>query len=193
MSTTTQDLTRTIDGTAVPEVGTWVIDGSHTSAEFVARHLMVTKVRGGFSSIEGTIQVGENPADSIVDVVIDTTSISTGDPDRDGHIKSADFFDVDNHPEMRFVSTAVRTDGSSWTLDGDLTIKGIAKPVSLAFEFVGLVTDPWGNQKAAFSAATTINREDWDLNWNVALETGGVLVSKKITIEIEMQAVPANG
>ena len=193
MSTTTQDLTRTIDGAAVPAVGTWVIDGSHTSAEFVARHLMVTKVRGGFSSIEGTIQVGENPADSIVDVIIDTASVSTGDPDRDGHIKSADFFDVDKYPEMRFVSTAVRADGSSWTLDGDLTIKGVAKPVNLAFEFVGLVTDPWGNQKAAFSAATTINREDWDLNWNVALETGGVLVSKKITIEIEMQAVPANG
>ena len=193
MSTTTQDLTRTIDGATVPAVGTWVIDGSHTSAEFVARHLMVTKVRGGFSSIEGTIQVGENPADSIVDVIIDTASVSTGDPDRDGHIKSADFFDVDKYPEMRFVSTAVRADGSSWTLDGDLTIKGVAKPVNLAFEFVGLVTDPWGNQKAAFSAATTINREDWDLNWNVALETGGVLVSKKITIEIEMQAVPANG
>jgi len=193
LSTTTQDLTRTVDGAAVPAAGTWVIDGSHTSAEFVARHLMVAKVRGGFGSVTGTIEVAEDPAASRVEVVIDTASVSTADADRDGHIKSADFFDVETHPEMKFVSTAVRPNGSSWVLDGDLTIKDITKPVTLEFDFVGLATDPWGNQKAAFSANTTINREDWDLNWNVALETGGVLVSKKVNIEIEMQAVPANG
>ena len=193
MSTTTKDLTRTVDGAVVPASGTWVIDGSHTSAEFVARHLMVAKVRGGFGSVTGTIEVAEDPAASRVEVVIDTTSVSTADADRDGHIKSPDFFDVENHPEMRFMSRAVRPNGSSWVLDGDLTIKDITKPVTLEFDFVGLATDPWGNQKAAFSATTTINREDWDLNWNVALETGGVLVSKKVNIEIEMQAVPANG
>ncbi len=191
MSTSTQDLTRTVDGAAVPAVGTWVIDGSHTSAEFVARHLMVAKVRGGFGSVAGTIEVAEDPAASRVDVVIDTGSISTGDADRDGHVKSADFFDVENHPEMKFVSTAVRPNGSSWVLVGDLTIKDITKPVTLEFDFVGLATDPWGNQKAAFSASTTINREDWDLNWNVPLEAGGVLVSKNVKIEIEMQAAPA--
>ena len=193
MSTTTQDLIRTVDGVAVPATGTWVIDPSHTSAEFVARHLMVTKVRGGFGSVSGTIAVAEHPADSSVEVVIDTASVSTGDTDRDGHVKSADFLDVENHPDMKFVSTAVRANGSSWTLDGDLSIKGVTKPVSLEFDFVGLATDPWGNQKAAFSAITTLNREDWNLNWNVALEAGGVLVSKKVDIEIEMQAVPANG
>jgi polyisoprenoid-binding protein YceI len=193
MSTTTQDLTRTVDGAAVPAAGTWVIDGSHTSAEFVARHLMVTKVRGGFGSVTGTIEVADDPTASRVEVVIDTASISTADADRDGHVKSPDFFDVENHPEIRFVSTAVRPKGSSWVLDGDLTIKDITKPVTLDFDFVGLAADPWGNQKAAFSATTTVEREDWDLNWNVALEAGGVLVSKKVNIEIEMQAAPANG
>jgi len=193
MSTTIQDLTRTVDGTLIPGVGTWIIDGSHTSAEFVARHLMVTKVRGGFGSVGGTIEVAEDPSGSSVEVVIDTASISTGDADRDGHVKSADFFDVESYPEMKFVSTAVRPNGSSWTLDGDLTIKDVTKPVTLVFDFVGLAPDPWGNSKAAFSATAAINREDWDLNWNVALETGGVLVSKKVDIEIEMQAVPANG
>lgn len=192
MSTATQELTRTIDGVVVPETGTWIMDGSHTSAEFVARHLMVTKVRGGFGSVAGTIEVAEDPAASRVEVVIETQSVSTGDADRDGHIKSADFFDIENHPEMKFVSTAVRPDGSLWVLDGDLTIKDVTKPVSVEFDFVGLATDPWGNQKAAFSATTTINREDWGLSWNVALEAGGMLVSKKVTIEIEMQAVPAS-
>ena len=192
MSTTTQDLTRTVDGTAVPAVGRWVIDGSHTSAEFVARHLMVTKVRGGFGSITGTIDVAEDPTESSVEVAIDTVSVMTGDAKRDDHVKSPDFLDVENHPEMRFASTAVRATGSSWIVDGDLTIKGIPKPVTLDFDFAGIATDPWGNQKAAFSATATINREDWDLNWNVPLETGGVLVSKKINIEIELQAVPSN-
>ena len=193
MSIDAQDLTRTVDGSVVPAAGTWIMDGSHTSAEFVARHLMVTKIRGGFGTVTGTINVAEDLAASSVEVTIETASISTGDAERDGHVKSADFFDIENHAEMRFVSTSVKSNGSSWVLEGDLTIKGTTKPISLDFDFVGLATDPWGNQKAAFSAATTINREDWDLTWNVALDAGGVLVSKKIDIEIEMQAVLSNG
>ena len=190
MTTTTHKLTRIVDGATVPSAGRWDIDPAHTSAEFVGRHLMVTKVRGRFADLSGSINVAENPADSSVEVVIDTASASTGAADRDGHLKSGDFFDVENYPEIRFVSTGVRPNGSSWKLEGDLTIKDITKPVVLDFEFVGLVDDPWGNAKAAFSATTDIMREDWGLNWNVALESGGLLVSKKITIEVEVQASP---
>ncbi len=193
MSTTVQELTRTADGVAVPAVGTWIIDGSHTSAEFVVRHLMVAKVRGSFGSVAGTIEVAEDPAASSVAVVIDTASVSTGDADRDGHIRTADFFDIENHPEMRFVSTAVRSSGSSWVLDGELDHQGhhAARDsrVRLPRRYHRSIWQP----EAAFSATTTINREDWNLNWNVPLEAGGVLVSKKVNIEIEMQAGPANG
>lgn len=188
MTTTTHPLTRTVDGVTVPSVGLWNLDPAHTSAEFVARHLMVTKVRGGFGSIAGSINVAESPADSAVEVVVQTTSVSTGAEDRDAHIKGEDFFDVDNYPEMKFVSTDIQPVGSSWKVAGDLTIKDVTRPVTLDMEFVGVIDDTWGNSKAAFSATTEIEREDWGLTWNVALEAGGVLVSKKITIEIEVQA-----
>lgn len=184
-------LTRNVDGVTLPAVGRWTIDPSHTSAEFVGRHLMVTKVRGGFGAVTGTIDVAERPQDSSVGIDIETASVSTGDDDRDGHIKSADFFDVETFPEMRFVSTAVEPDGRSWKLTGALTIKEVTKPVTIDFDFNGIVDDPWGNSKAAFSGTAVILREDWGLNWNVALDAGGVLVSKKIAIEIEVQAAPA--
>jgi polyisoprenoid-binding protein YceI len=187
----THPLIRIVDGAELPAVGTWNIDTAHTSTEFVARHLMVTKVRGGFASVTGTIQVADDPADSLVEVVIDAASVSTGAPDRDEHLKGADFLDVGSYPEMRFVSTAIEPSGRTWKLTGDLTIKKVTRPVTLDLEFVGIVDDPWGNAKAAFAATTEINREDWGLTWNVALETGGVLVSKKITIEIEAQATIA--
>lgn len=185
-------LTRNVDGVTLPAVGRWTIDPSHTSAEFVGRHLMVTKVRGGFGAVTGTIDVAERPQDSSVGIDIETASVSTGDDDRDGHIKSADFFDVETFPEMRFVSTAVEPDGRSWKLTGALTIKEVTKPVTIDFDFNGIVDDPWGNSKAAFSGTAVILREDWGLNWNVALDAGGVLVSKKIAIEIEVQAAPAS-
>ena len=184
-------LTRIIDGVVVPSVGTWDIDPAHTSAEFTARHLMVTKVRGGFGSVAGSINVAESPADSTVEVVLQTESVSTGAADRDNHVKSADFLDVENYPEMRFISSEILPDGESWKMTGNLTIKDVTKPVTLDLEFVGVIDDPWGNSKSAFSATTEIMREDWGLNWNVALEAGGVLVSKKITIGIEVQASPA--
>lgn len=185
-------LTRTVENQVVPAKGEWKIDPAHTSVEFVGRHLMVTKVRGSFSEVSGTVTVADDPLDSAVSVTIATGSVSTGSQDRDGHLVSPDFFDVENYPEMGFVSTGVRASGDGWILDGDLTIKGVTRPVSLDFEFTGIVDDPWGNSKAAFSASTEILREEWDLSWNVALESGGVLVSKMIAIEIEVQAALAS-
>jgi polyisoprenoid-binding protein YceI len=192
MTTEMSTLTRTIDGREVPAVGTWEIDSTHTQAEFVARHLMVTKVRGGFENLSGTIDVADDPKDSKVDVVIDVATVSTGTEDRDNHVKSGDFFDVETYPEMRFVSRSVEPNGSMWKLTGDLTIKDVTRPVTLDFEFLGINRDPWGNAKAAFSASTAVEREDWGLNWNAALEGGGVLVSKTVRLEIEVQAALAS-
>ena len=190
MTQTMESPVRQIAGRAVPTAGRWQIDGAHTSVEFVARHLMVTKVRGAFADVSGTIEVGDDPLESRVTVALQTNSITTGDESRDAHLRSQDFFDVERHPEMTFSSTKVRADGDAWILDGDLTIKGVTRPVSLDVAFLGTVEDPWGNTKAAFSATTEIEREDWGLTWNVALDSGGLLVSKKISIEIELQASP---
>jgi polyisoprenoid-binding protein YceI len=163
--------------------GTWAIDPTHTEVGFVARHLMVSKVRGSFTDVSGTVTVGEELADSVADVVIKAASVSTGTPDRDAHLRSADFFDADSYPEITFRSTSF--DGE--TLVGDLTIKGVSKPVTLDVEFNGVATDPWGNDKAAFEASTEIDRTQWGLTWNAALEKGGVLVSDTIKIVIDVQ------
>lgn len=191
MAQDTVELTRVIDGKQVPATGRWSIDPTHTQAEFVARHLMVTKVRGGFEDIAGTIVVADDPADSVVEVTIGVGSVSTGTADRDAHLTSPDFFDVEAFPTMTFVSTSVEADGSSWKLTGDLTIKDVTRPVTLDFEFLGISADPWGNAKAAFSASTEVEREAWGLSWNVPLEGGGVLVSKTVKLEIEAQAALA--
>jgi polyisoprenoid-binding protein YceI len=167
--------------------GTWTVDASHSELGFVARHLMVTKVRGSFKEFEGSVKVGDDVADSQVSAVAQLASIETGSADRDAHLRSADFFDVENNPTMSFTSTEVSAD----SLKGDLTIKGITKPVEFDLEFNGLATDPWGNQKAGFEASTEINRKDWDLGWNVALEGGGVLVSEKIKLNLDIQLTKA--
>ena len=163
--------------------GTWTIDPTHSEVGFVARHLMVTKVRGSFADVSGTVQVAEDLSQSVADVTIQTASVSSGTTDRDAHLRSADFFDVETHPQMTFRSTSF--DGE--TLIGDLTIKGITKPVTLDVEFNGVATDPWGNEKAAFEAHGEINRTDWGLTWNANLEKGGVLVSEKIKLVIDVQ------
>jgi len=163
--------------------GTWVIDPTHSEVGFVARHLMVTKVRGSFADVTGTVQVADEVAQSVADVTIQTASVTTGTADRDGHLRSADFFDVENFPQITFVSTSFDGD----TLAGDLTIKGITKPVTLDVEFNGVATDPWGNDKAAFEATGELNRTDWGLTWNANLEKGGVLVSEKIKHVIDVQ------
>ncbi len=163
--------------------GTWAIDPTHTEVGFVARHLMVTKVRGSFTDVSGTVEVAEDVTKSVANVVIKTASVSTGTADRDGHLKSADFFDAETYPDMTFVSTGF--DGE--TLTGDLTIKGVTKPVTLDVEFNGVATDPWGNEKAGFEATADINRTDWGLSWNANLEKGGVLVSEKIKLVLDVQ------
>lgn len=173
------------------DVGTWNVDASHSSVGFVARHLMVTKVRGRFTSFSGSVTIAADPLQSTVQATVDLASVATGDEGRDGHLRSADFFDVEQFPTMTLVSTRLRPAGSDYLLDGDLTIKGITKPVTFVLEFGGVATDPWGNTKAGFSAETEINRKDWGLEWNMALETGGVVVGEKIKIQLDIQAVKA--
>jgi len=172
--------------TALP-TGTWTVDPAHTEVGFTARHLMVTKVRGQFKDVEGTVTVAEPFSASQVQATVKLASVDTGSADRDAHLKGADFFDVENNPEMTFVSTEVSED----TLKGDLTIKGVTKPVEFDLEFGGVATDPWGNTKAGFEATTEINRKDFGLEWNVALEGGGVLVSEKIKINLDVQLLKA--
>jgi polyisoprenoid-binding protein YceI len=170
--------------------GDYAIDASHSRLGFSARHAMVTTVRGDFTDFEGTARVDvESPAGSRVDLTIRTASINTASADRDGHLRSGDFFDTEAHPEIRFVSTTVDRDGSEWTITGDLTIKGITRPVTIVFEENGTAVDPFGNTRIGFEGATTINRKDWDLTWNAALETGGVLVSEKIKLEFDVSAI----
>ncbi|MCP3975378.1 MAG: YceI family protein [bacterium] len=176
---------------ALPEPGTWQLDASHSSIEFVARHLVVTKVRGGFGTFSGTIDIAENPVDTRIAIEVELGSVTTGSADRDGHLTSPDFFDVENHPKMTFVSTSIVAKDDGYELVGDLTVKGVTKRLALNVDYLGVMNDPWGNAKAAFSASGEVNREDWGLSWNAPLEAGGVLVSKTAKIEIEAQATKA--
>lgn len=172
--------------------GTWNVDPSHSNVGFTARHLMVTKVRGSFGSFGGTITVADDPLQSKVEATVEAASIDTSDDNRDGHLKSPDFFDVENFPTWTFASTGITPkSGNEYTLVGDLTIKGVTKSVSFDLEFDGVATDPWGNTKAGFTAETEISRKEFGLEWNVALETGGVLVGDKVKIQLDIQAVKA--
>lgn len=183
-----QPTTRTVENRVVPAVGKWTLDPTHTTIAAVARHLMVTKVRGRFASFSGSIEVAEDPEDSSVEVTIDAASITTGTEDRDTHLKSPDFLDVENYPALTFRSTSIKADGEEWKLTGDLTIRDTTQPIELELEFLGVATDPWGNNKAAFEASAELERKDWGLTWNVPLAQGGMLVSDKFKIEIEAQA-----
>jgi len=171
-------------------VGDYTIDASHSRLGFSARHAMVTKVRGQFGDFEGTARVNTaTPADSTVSVTIRPASINTGNEDRDNHLRTGDFFDVESFPTWTFTSTDVSRDGSTWTIAGDLTLKDVTKPVSIDFEETGMATDPFGNQRVGFEGELTINRKDWGLTWNAALETGGVLVSDKVKLEFDLSAI----
>ncbi|MGP3535250.1 YceI family protein [Microbacterium sp. RD1] len=167
--------------------GTWVLDPAHSEVTFTVRHMMISKVRGTFGMKSATLIAPENPLDARVEASVDVTSLDTKDEGRDQHLRSADFFDAENFPTMEFRSTGVRLEGGEFLVDGDLTIRGITKPVTFAFEFGGFGTDPWGNYKAGATAKGVINREDFGLTWNAALETGGVLVGKDVTLELELQ------
>jgi|SRR5689334_12630311 len=169
--------------------GTWTIDPVHSEVGFTVRHMMVSKVRGKFGSFHGEIVTGENPVDSKVTAEIDLSSIDTGNPDRDNHIRSADFFEVDTYKTMTYRSTGIRPDGDDYVLDGELTLKGVTKPVSLRLELGGFGPDAFGGTRAGFTATGEIKRSDFGVDFNAVLETGGVVVSDKVNLHLEIEAV----
>ena len=190
MSATTAEITRTVDGVEIPAAGTYAIDPSHSEVGFSVRHLMVSKVRGRFSDMTGSIVVADDPLASSVEVAIGTASIDTRDEKRDAHLRSSDFFHVERYPTMTYRSTKVVPAGPGrWLVEGHLTLNGVTRPVPLSVTFEGAAADPWGGVRAGFSARGELDREDFGLNWNQALEAGGVVVGKKVSIEIEVEAV----
>jgi polyisoprenoid-binding protein YceI len=184
--------TDTTLATSIPgyRAGTWVIDPAHSEAAFTVRHLMVTKVRGGFTGLDGVIVTGEDPLDSRVDVSIDASSLSTGNADRDAHVRSADFLDVDRYPTFEFHSTSVRPGDDGFVVTGDLTLHGITNPVELELEVNGFQPQtPFGDSRAGFSATTELHRKDFGVEFNSPLEGGGVALSEKVKIDLEIQAI----
>ena len=182
---------RVVNGRPVPGPGVWEIDPSHQSFEFIARHLMA-KVRGRFPGVGGVATIAQAPEASTLEIEIDANSIDTKDETRDAHMRSNDFFGVEDHPTISFRSTGIRPgEGETeWKVDGDLTIKGTTRPVTVDVEFLGGAIDPWGNQRIGFSGVVPkVNREDWGLTWNAALETGGFLLAKDVRLEIEAELV----
>ena len=170
--------------------GAYTLDPTHTRLGFSTRHAMVTTVRGAFTDFAGEAVVDtENPAASKVTVTIKSASVDTGVADRDGHLRSADFFDAETYPEITFVSTDVVRDGDDWTITGDLTIKDVTKPLTIDFESTGSAKDPFGNTRLGFEGKAVLNRKDWGLTWNAALETGGLLVSDKIKLDFDISAI----
>lgn len=184
-------MTASTTATTIPGyvAGTWVIDPVHSEVGFVVRHMMVSKVRGKFATFSGEIVTGQEPLGSSVSATIDLASISTGNDQRDAHIRSADFFEVETYPTMTYRSTGVRVDGDDYVLDGQLTLKGVTKDVPLRLELNGFGPDAYGGTRAGFSATAEINRRDFGVDFNAAMETGGVVVSDKVTIQLEIEAV----
>jgi polyisoprenoid-binding protein YceI len=195
MTATATPASRTVtsthgQGVEIPVPGTYELDPSHTHVGFVARHLMVSKTRGSFPGVAGTVVIADDPLASRVDVTIETAGVETGDERRDGHLRSDDFLAADRYPVMTYRSTAVHEVAPGrWAVDGDLTVRDVTRPVRLAVTFEGALVDPWGNTRIAFAASAEIDREDFGLTWNQVLEGGGVLVGKKVMIEIEAEAV----
>ncbi len=190
MSTTTTTTTGTGTGT-----GTYALDPTHSRIGFVARHAMVTKVRGSFDEFEGSGNFdSEHPEHSQLQLTIQAASIDTRNEDRDAHLRSNDFFDMETYPTITFVSTAVEAVGDDgYRVTGDLTIKGVTKPVTVDFDYTGTAVDPFGNHRLGFEGRTTVNRKDWGVNWNAVLEAGGVLVSDKVILELDVSAIRTDG
>jgi polyisoprenoid-binding protein YceI len=181
----------TVTLTGVPGyvAGTWSIDPVHSEVGFTVRHMMVSKVRGKFRTFSGQLVTGSDPLDSSVTAEIDLSSIDTGNSQRDAHIRSADFFEVETYPTMTYRSTGVRRDGDGYVLDGQLTLKGVTRDVPLALELNGFGPDPYGGTRAGFSATAEINRRDFGVNFSAVMETGGAVVGDKVTIQLEIEAV----
>ncbi|SDQ68894.1 YceI family protein [Thermostaphylospora chromogena] len=182
--------TRSWEGLTIPTPGTFALDAAHSRIGFVVRHMMVSKVRGSFNEFSGSVTIAENPLESTAELTVQTKSIDTGSGDRDNHLRSDDFLSVDKFPELTFRSKRlVHVSGEKFKLVGDLKIRDVTKEVELDVEFNGAATNPWGQELFGFSIQAEINREDFGLTWNQALETGGVLVGKEVKIEIEGEAV----
>ena len=177
--------------TATIPTGTYAIDPSHSRIGFIARHAMVTKVRGSFNEFEGSGSFdSDDPTKSSLQLTIKTDSIDTRNADRDGHLRSNDFFDMETYPEITFASTAVeQIDDDNYRVTGDLTIKDVTKPVTIDFEYTGTAVDPYGNHRIGLDGSTKVNRKDWGVNWNAALEAGGVLVGEMVTLEFDVSAI----
>jgi polyisoprenoid-binding protein YceI len=171
------------------KTGTWKVDATHSDVAFSVRHMMVSKVKGKFTTFDATIVTAENPTDSSVTATIDLSSINTSNEQRDGHIKSADFFDVETHPTMSYRSTSVAADGSDWLLEGELSLHGVTKSVPLKLELNGFTADPYGGQRVGFSATGELNRKDFGIDISMPMDGGGVVVGDKITISLEIEAV----
>jgi len=169
--------------------GTWTIDPLHSEVGFSVRHMMVSKVRGKFTKFSGELVTGESPLASSVTAEIDLASIDTGAEQRDGHLRSPDFFDTENHPAMSYRSTGIRAKGDGYVVDGELTLKGVTKNVPLTLELNGFGPDPYGGTRAGFTATGEINRQDFGVTWNAAMEHGGVVVSDKVNLHLEIEAV----
>ena len=182
-------VTRIADGAELPAPGRWQIDPGHTELAFIGRHFMLTKIRGRFTGMTGEIVVAEEPGRSTVEVTIDMASVESGNQARDDHLRSADFFDAANHPTGAFTARASGWQGTRGVLAGELTLRGVTRPVTLEAEYLGYAADPWGGHRVVFTAAGTIDREDWGLTWNLPLDGGGLVVSREIRIEIELEAV----
>jgi polyisoprenoid-binding protein YceI len=181
---------RTLDGVELPAPGTWLVDPSHSGVDVVARHMMIAKVRGRFGSFSGRIVVADRPEDSSVEVTIDAASIDTAEARRDEHLRGADFLDVERYPEITFRSTSVKPGRRGrWHVTGDLTLRGVTRPVTLDVELEGLGA-AYGGPRAVFNASAEVDREEFGLTWNMALETGGVLVGRTLKVELSIQAVP---